>query len=119
MQNYETAEETRAKAERLAEIEQLLAAGMENREERAFLMQERLWYANGHPFHSWKEFQAEMAAGKAMRDKEAAEEAKAEAERKAEVEKLAAERDTEQRAEFEAERDAFLQWKRSKAARTF
>lgn len=131
----ETDKELKAKAARIAELDALiadaghlmeLAKGIDTdiemakrRKERALLMQERLWYERGHPFKDWPAFQAEMAEKAKASAEESAAKSKLEVIRQAEADKLTQEREAVLRKEFEESQDAFLQWRRAKASRTF
>lgn len=135
MATWESEKELAAKAKRVNELEGLiaeasrlmeLAKGVDSpermnarRKERALLMQERLWYQNGHAFKDWPAFQSQMAERERAAADSSAAKSKLEAERQAEADKKVAEHEAALRKEFEESQDAFLQWKRSKASRTF
>ncbi len=127
----ETEKDLNAKAKRLAELPKLIELATfelgiveddekpKVRANRGQLMQEKLWYENGHPYADWPVFLAEMADKERAAAAEAAKQAKTAAEKQAEADKLTAEREAKMREEFERETDAYTLWKRARASRTF
>lgn len=131
----ESESEKKEKAKRLVELERLIAESKstmdqmktvdgpimhkKRRSDYQMLLMEQQYYANGHDFRTWPDMKKRLVEIAEQGSKETAERERLAAEKKAESEKIAAEREAKLRAEFELERDEFLQWKRGKADRTF